>query len=202
MFAKEEVYSEILEELASEMRLDKVKTRDLWHPEDREFFRSLEESLPPIGVVSGKLQSVVTTLSEDQMYYLLGESVIKWTRRGRLADLETRPPVSPAISVGKKLFNRIQREAYELICGSGEIPVEERKKIIESFGIKDEKALIMILTTVLVPYLGISAPIIALVATLISKRLVKAFHETLCEAWQSSFFLDQPSIPTATREEI
>jgi hypothetical protein len=83
------------------------------------------------------------------------------------------------IGLGKAIFNRLQRKAYELICGSARISVKERNKIIESLGMKNEQGLIVILTTILVPHLGIAAPTAAVVAVLISRRIVEATHDTL-----------------------
>ena len=88
--------------------------------------------------------------------------------------------------LGKKLFRRIHRETYELICESGEVPVEVTDNVKESFGIRNGESLTAALTSILVPYLGMAAPTAVLVAALISRRLIKAVHETLCEAWLAS----------------
>jgi tetratricopeptide (TPR) repeat protein len=87
---------------------------------------------------------------------------------------------------GQRLFNRIQREAYELICGSKAESVEKRESLLESFGIKNEMALITCFTSILVPSLGMAAPVAVVVATLLAKSLLKTTYDTLCEAWEAS----------------
>ncbi len=87
---------------------------------------------------------------------------------------------------GQRLFNKVQREAYELICGSEAESVKQRESLLQSFGIKNETALIACFTSILVPYFGMAAPVAVVIATLLAKSLLKTTYETLCEAWESS----------------
>lgn len=84
---------------------------------------------------------------------------------------------------GRRLFSRMQRAAYDLICGSDEVSTEERAKIFEAFGLKNARGLITVLVPVLVAYLGIATSVALLIATILVKIVLNPVYETLCEAW-------------------
>ncbi len=89
-------------------------------------------------------------------------------------------------SFGRKLFSRMQRAAYDLICGSDEVSTKEREKLFEAFGLKNARGLIAVLAPVLVYYLGIATSVALFIATLLVKVVLKPVYETLCETWEAA----------------
>jgi hypothetical protein len=85
--------------------------------------------------------------------------------------------------LGKQIFDRWQIEAFNLVCGAEPGNTEERKQLLEAFGISDA-ATAAALTALLISYLGV-APIYApLIAALVVKRFFRPAYDECCQFWK------------------
>ncbi|GEM_PF-1530503 len=134
----------------------------------------------------------------DQLYVELGlvaKSLAEAPTRAGYADLAVRLTAVPAFGdrgagdmmadFGRGLFKRIELAAYELVCASDDVSVEEREELLEAFG-GGTAAVVGALATILVSYLGLSVAVAALVAAILVKLFVKPAYEEFCKAWTES----------------
>lgn len=150
--------------------------------------RAIEESLKPsprrrrstVTCRMSRMRSVIGTGSLKRIIRVSGSNRGFW------------------ITWGEQFFSRIAHEAYEIICVSAKMPDKERNQILQAFGMKNGETLFVVFSTVLVPHLGIMAPMGGAVAALLTKRLLKAASESLCAAWQECFPL--PAEQRTTRK--
>lgn len=89
------------------------------------------------------------------------------------------------LEFGKRLFFRWNQEAYRLICGSEPADEQDRKDLIDAFGVSDV-AVAAALSTLLVTHLGLAPAIAAVVASLIIKRFFRPVHENFCQLWKKN----------------
>lgn len=86
--------------------------------------------------------------------------------------------------IGRRLFRRWNREAYELLCGADADDQGQRKELAGAIGISDV-AVAAALTSALV-YLGAAPALAAVIAAIIVKRFFAPTYQEFCEIWKES----------------
>jgi len=84
---------------------------------------------------------------------------------------------------GERLFRRLNKEAYKLMCGSDPDDQQARKGLLDAFGVSDV-AVAAALSGLIVTQLGVAPAIAAVVAALIVKRFFRPTYEELCALWK------------------
>jgi hypothetical protein len=102
-------------------------------------------------------------------------------------DVATKAPIDPRLlDAGRRLFDRINPIAYELLCKplGGEDP-ETQKILDEAISQNYTKAAGM-LAPVLISGLGLAPTVATLLATLIIKKIANYAATGICETWQKN----------------
>jgi hypothetical protein len=86
--------------------------------------------------------------------------------------------------IGRRLFRRWNREAYELLCGADADDQGQRKELAGAIGVGDV-AVAAALTSALV-YLGAAPALAAVIAAIIIKRFFAPTYQEFCEIWKES----------------
>ncbi|HYO91630.1 MAG TPA: hypothetical protein VEQ40_08340, partial [Pyrinomonadaceae bacterium] len=85
---------------------------------------------------------------------------------------------------GKRLFRRWSAEGYKLICGDDPEDEEDRKELVEAFGLDNNKVASM-MAGMLVAQLGLAPAIAAVIAAILIKRfLLNPAYEQFCALWK------------------
>ncbi|NJD52282.1 MAG: hypothetical protein FIB07_05375 [Candidatus Methanoperedens sp.] len=87
---------------------------------------------------------------------------------------------------GQRLFNRLDLEAYKLICGSETEDTNDRKDLIKAFSTNDEATIAAALSALLVTNLGLAPAIAAVVAVILVKRFFRPVYEEFCQTWKKN----------------
>lgn len=107
-------------------------------------------------------------------------------------NVASRAPIDPRLlEAGKRLFDRINPLAYDLMCKPLRNDAETQKILDETINQNYSKAAGM-LAPVLVSGLGLAPVVATLVATLIIKKVSKYLATGICETWEKS--LVKPAI--------
>ena len=127
----------------------------------------------------------------------IGDDVAFPGARGALADpasldsievdVATKAPIDPRLlEVGRRVFERLNPIAYELLCKplGGEDP-ETQKILDETISQNYTKAAGM-LAPVLVSGLGLAPTVATLLATLIIKKIANYAATGICETWEKN----------------
>ena len=85
---------------------------------------------------------------------------------------------------GKEFFNRVNRQAYDLVCGSALTDKKDRAKLEEAFKIGPTDVAAF-LAGLLVIHFGMAAAAAAVVAALIMKLFFKPGQEAMCAVWKT-----------------
>jgi hypothetical protein len=95
---------------------------------------------------------------------------------------ELMGPLDDLRLFGKEFFGRVNRQAYELVCGNALTDKKDRAKLEGAFkiGPTDVAAYLAVL---LVGHFGLAAGAAAVVAALIIKLFFKPGHEAMCLVW-------------------
>ncbi|MCL1474583.1 hypothetical protein [Argonema antarcticum] len=138
------------------------------------------------------------TLSEEMGGDLTGESAPRGVSLDSIdVEFETRAPISQAaIQAGQKVFDRVNAEAYQILCTPlGDLSSQEAldKALEENY----TKAAGM-LAPVLVSSLGLAPAVAAIVASLIIKKISKDIAGGICSTWAKN--LNVSEIPTGKEE--
>jgi hypothetical protein len=129
---------------------------------------------------------------EDQLYEELGaragamavDPAVAGSFEPQLAgQFKTRGALDDARELGRRLFRRWNREAYQLVCGGEAAAEEDRKELLESFGLGDV-AVATALAGLLVSYLGLAPAVAVVVAALVTKRFFTPSYQEFCELWK------------------
>jgi hypothetical protein len=100
--------------------------------------------------------------------------------------LEALGPVEDLKDFGQRFFKRVNKQAYQLICGTEAADSEERENIIDAFGIGRE-AVAPAIAALLVTHMGMAPAIAAVVTTLILRLVFRNAFESMCEVWGEKF---------------
>lgn len=97
---------------------------------------------------------------------------------------ELMGPMDDLRLFGKEFFQRVNRQAYELICGNALTDKKDRARLEEAFkiGPTDVAAYLAVL---LVGHFGLAAGAAAVVAALIMKLFFKPGQEAMCKVWST-----------------
>jgi hypothetical protein len=128
---------------------------------------------------------------EDQLYEQLGLRLKALT-----IDPATAGSFDPAVAydaaqmgvkedilaLGKRIFERWNREAYLLLCGTGADEKQDRARVLQSFGL-GEVAVAATLAGLLVTYLGLAPALAGVIAAIVCKRFFRPAYEEFCGAW-------------------
>ena len=132
---------------------------------------------------------------EDQLYELLGLRQLKieedLTVQGdfelSVTYAEHMGPMENIQKIGRRVFNKLNFQAYGLVCGTDPDDEEDRNKIVGAIGFGTEAAVIA-LSGILVSSFGIAAAIAGVIAAIIIKRFAEpALNEgiaAICEIWK------------------
>ena len=85
---------------------------------------------------------------------------------------------------GHRFFERVNREAYSLVCGKESEQTQERKKLLDAFSLGPE-AVAASLAALLVAQLGLAPAISAVVAAIVVKLFFKSAYGAMCEVWSA-----------------
>lgn len=123
------------------------------------------------------------TISEELGGDLTGKSAPRGVSLDAIdVDVEARAPISPAaIQAGQKVFDKINAEAYQILCTPlGDKNTQEAlDKALEENYTKAAG----ILAPALVSSLGLAPTIAALVASIIIKKISKDVAGGICSTW-------------------
>lgn len=151
-----------------------------------------------MAIQSGLSESAAKELLKkdpDQLYELLGMTAKAVEEDiGKQGSFEPEVVYSPHMGlmddlqkIGRRMFNRAQRQAYDLVCGSDPEDEEDRRKIITALGISSAAAVIA-LAGVLVSTFGLAAAFAGVIAPLIIKRFAEPVLEDgykgFCQLWK------------------
>jgi hydroxymethylpyrimidine/phosphomethylpyrimidine kinase len=151
-----------------------------------------EKALP---AVEKLLQS-----SEDQLYEQLAMRTAAIEENPALAGQFDIVGLDPAThagrvtdglkNVGLRIFNRWNREAFNLVCGSETKDKHDRDKLLTAFDM-GSAAFASAVASSLVTGFGIAPAIAAVVASIVVTRFLRGAYEEFCTYWQEN--LPQPT---------
>ncbi len=99
-------------------------------------------------------------------------------------EFEALGVMSDLVTLGRDFFGRVNKQAYELMCGADAEDSQERKKLTEAFGLGKD-AIGAALAALLVAYLGLAPALAAVVAALALRLFFKPGYEAMCDLWKS-----------------
>jgi hypothetical protein len=146
--------------------------------------------------LASQAQAAVDTLAaktDDELYVELGKRLaMNRTDPKKVAEFQPQIPpefetlgmVADLKALGRNYFSRVNKGAYELMCGSDADDTRERKKLVEAFGIGKE-AVAAALAALLVAYLGIAPALAAVVAALVLRLFFRPAYDATCDLWKS-----------------
>ena len=91
-------------------------------------------------------------------------------------------PLDDVRELGQRLFRRWNREAYNLVCGSGVDEASDRQKLLDAFGGGDV-AVGAALAGLFVAYLGMAPAVAGIVAALTLKHFFRPAYGEFCGLW-------------------
>jgi len=86
--------------------------------------------------------------------------------------------------LGRRIFQRWNREAYHLLCGTEAEDEKDRSELRAAFGI-GRSAVAATLTGMLVSSFGLAPAIAAVIAALFIKRFFQGAYEETCAFWKA-----------------
>ena len=138
------------------------------------------------------VSKLLSVTDKDQLYLELGKRLaINRIDHRKASDFE--PEVEPEFETlgfasdlkqaGILYFGRVNKQAYELVCGSAADDLKERDSLTKAFGIGPD-AVAAALAPILVSHLAIAPAIAAVVAALTMKLFFRPGYDTMCEVWK------------------
>ncbi len=128
---------------------------------------------------------------EDRLYEMIGirslaisedlslNSTFKPTVQYKAAEMG---PLDDLLKIGKRMFMRLEREMYNLFCGSSVEDDEARDKLAAAFNVgATEVAAVMAI--LLVTHVGLSPAVAPVIAALVVKRCLKPMYGEFCLIW-------------------
>lgn len=101
--------------------------------------------------------------------------------------IAARAPIDPKLlALGRRLFDRINPVAHELLCKplGGEDP--DTQKILDETIDKNYTKAASMLAPALIGGLGLAPAVGTLLATLIIKKIARMGSDAICESWEKS----------------
>lgn len=98
--------------------------------------------------------------------------------------LESQGIMEDFAGFGRRYFQRLNLQAYALVCGSDAENSEQRQELIHAFGIGRD-AVAPALAAMLVGYLGLAPAIAAVVAALMIRLFFQPGYEAMCDTWKT-----------------
>jgi hypothetical protein len=84
---------------------------------------------------------------------------------------------------GRQFFNRMNKQAYALMCGADSQNSSERDSLLKAFGFGKD-AVAPALTALLVVQLGLAPAIATVLAVLAVKLFFEPGYDAMCDAWK------------------
>lgn len=84
--------------------------------------------------------------------------------------------------VGRRIFARIERQVFDVFCGTSESDEEDRRKITEALGL-GEAAMAAALVYFMTSTLAIAPAIATLIAALLVRRIFLPAGQEVCTFW-------------------
>ena len=91
-------------------------------------------------------------------------------------------PLDTVRDLGKRIFDRWNREAYGLVCSGGG-DAKDRKAILDSIGV-GQTAFAALLASTIVTTFGLAPAIASVIAAIVVKRFFRPAYEEFCEVWK------------------
>ncbi len=129
---------------------------------------------------------------EDQLYQELGiraraiaadPSLSGSFEPNVIHDAKLMGPLDDIKDLGRRIFRRWNREAYDLICGGDPVDEKDREKVRNSFGLGDA-AVAGSISALLIGSFGVAPTIATVIAALIIKRFFRPAYEETCNVWK------------------
>jgi hypothetical protein len=89
------------------------------------------------------------------------------------------------LELGKKIFDRWAKEAYDLACGSDSEDKEDRKQLLDAAGF-GEVAFASAMAGLLITQLAVPAALAPVIAAIITKRFFNPVYEECCKYWKKN----------------
>jgi hypothetical protein len=148
-------------------------------------------SVAPFGVATHISRIVALVDNEDERSLMIRIGALSQPAGGaRSFSFDATSPNAPPTQgreanmferAGRRIFERWAREAHALICGNDREDAEDRRKILEAFGV-GETAVVVALTTALAS-LGLSVAVAGIISGLVVKRFFNPAVEEMCAIW-------------------
>jgi hypothetical protein len=128
---------------------------------------------------------------EDQLYKELGLRLQAIQRDPSISasfepqiptQLEAMGAAEDLRAFGQRFFQRVNVQAYQLVCGQEDEDSEDRESVINAFGLGRD-AVAAAIAGLLVAQLGLAPAIAAVVAALIIRVFFRSAYEAMCEVW-------------------
>jgi hypothetical protein len=131
-------------------------------------------------------------LDEDELYRRIGivanaadpENVGELKPVNRLL-AETRGDEADFLGIGRAIATKVNKQARELVCGSGDDFKEEREEFQKALKDGVEKLSESVAAFLLATGVGLPAAAVAWVAGVIAKIIINAGGDVLCDAWKA-----------------
>jgi hypothetical protein len=128
---------------------------------------------------------------EPQLYEQLGIRVAAIEQRPEIAgsfdpsivfDEVAMGPLDSVRELGRRIFQRWERSAFDLVCGTILTDEGDRKSLADAFGINSTAAAAL-MATLLVSQFGVAPAIAAVIAAIIVKRFFRPAYQEFCTFW-------------------
>ena len=109
---------------------------------------------------------------------------------------EALGPLDDLRAFGPRFFDRLNREAYNLVCGSDPADSEDREKVKQSLGMGPEMVAAT-LTTALIAHLGLAPVLAPVYALLIVRLIINPAGGAMCDVWKTKLGPEPKTQPGA-----
>lgn len=128
---------------------------------------------------------------ESQLYEQLGIRVTAIEQRPEIAGSFSPPIVFDEVAMGsldslrdlgRRIFQRWERSAFDLVCGTTLSDEGDRKTLADAFGVNSTAAAAL-MATLLVGHFGVAPAIAAVIAAIVVKRFFRPAYQEFCTFW-------------------
>jgi hypothetical protein len=134
----------------------------------------------------------IASSDEDQLFTQLGK-LVQMNRLDPKSVSDFVPSAEPEYETlglasdlkmfGKKYFDRVNAQAYNLVCGADAEDSAERKNLVTAFGLGKAEVTAS-LAVLLVAQLAMAPAIATIVAALTVKLFFSPAYDAMCEVWK------------------